>query len=315
MIKIIGKILPLLVVLSAVVLLAVNAGKAGAQSPTQPTTGAVTEPAGTTAQTTAPTAIRSGIVAEILEAKWLDETALSVCICEPALLEREEVRGFGRHANGFELAGLCDEMKMNPVAAFWLLVEEGLYQKTPDDTGVLGTPAFRAPEGSRKTYPNTAEGAGEMLTDLLRLAGEVPDGLELEKKVLGSDAAVDPDQIFERPGECRYAYFVYYGEQTAHILCCYLRGGENISDVEFQLLNLRYAGGPAEVLEEMDAHGERQAAALMAAAELLLTGSSRADQGRIPFDYSLNGHSVHVERFSFSGEGETGRLTNYRIQQ
>ena len=312
MLKIIERLLLGLCVLAVVAVLASSFRSREAAEPTEAT-------AGTTAATTAPelteVPVHSGIVEQILAANWLDETALSTCVYDPELMERKKRRGFGKHAKGFELAGLCDEQRMNPVAAFWLLVEEGLYEKTPDDSGVLPTPAFQPPETEGKIYPNTAEGARELLTDLLQTAGTVSDGLDLEKRVLGSDGKVNPDQVFEVPGECRYAYFVCYGDRTAYFLCCYLRGQENITDAEFQLLSLRYADGPEEELEEIDAHADRQAAALMAAAERLMTGSSRADQGRIPFDYTLEDCTAHLERFTFAGEGETGILANYRIQK
>lgn len=314
MLKIIERLLLALCVLALVVVLASSLRSREEAEPTETTAGTT---AATTATegTTAPTTVHSGIVEQILAANWLDETALSTCVYDPELMERKEVRGFGKHAKGFELAGLCDEQRMNPVAAFWLLVEEGLYEKTPDDSGVLPTPAFPVPETEGKTYPNTAEGARELLTDLLQNAGTVSDGLDLEKRVLGSDGKVNPDQIFEVPGECRYAYFVCYGDRTAYFLCCYLRGGEQITDAEFQLLSLRYADGPEEELVEIDAHADRQTAALMAALEGLMTGSSRADQGRVPFDYTLEDCTAHLERFTFAGDGETGILANYRIQK
>ena len=314
MLKIIERLLLGLCVLAVVAVLASSFRSREAAEPTEATAGTT---AATTAPelTTAPATIHSGIVEQILSANWLDETALSTCVYDPELMERKEVRGFGKHAKGFELAGLCDEQRMNPVAAFWLLVEEGLYEKTPDESGVLPTPAFQPPETEGKTYPNTAEGARELLTDLLQAAGTVSDGLDLEKRVLGSDGKVNPDQMFEVPGECRYAYFVCYGDRTAYFLCCYLRGQENITDAEFQLLSLRYADGPEEELAEIDAHADRQAAALMAALEGLMTGTSRADQGHVPFDYTLGDHTAHLERFTFAGEGETGILANYRIKK
>ena len=312
MLKIIERLLLGLCVLAVVAVLASSFRSREAAEPTETTAG-ITAATMAPELTTAP--IHSGIVEQILAANWLDETALSTCVYDPELMERKAVRGFGKHAKGFELAGLCDEQRMNPVAAFWLLVEEGLYEKTPDESGVLPTPAFQPPETEGKTYPNTAEGARELLTDLLRAAGTVSDGLDLEKRVLGSDGKVNPDQIFEVPGECWYAYFVCYGDRTAYFLCCYLRGGEQITDAEFQLLSLRYADGPEEELAEIDAHADRQTAALMAAAERLMTASSRADQGRIPFDYTLEDCTAHLERFTFAGEGETGILANYRIKK
>lgn len=312
MLKIIERLLLALCVLAVVVVLASSLRSREEAEPTEST-------AGTTVGTTAPelteAPVHSGLVEQILAANWLDETALSTCVYDPELMERKEVQGFGKHAKGFELAGLCDEQRMNPVAAFWLLVEEGLYEKIADESGVLPTPAFGAPETEGKTYPNTAEGARELLTDLLRASGTVSDGLDLEKRVLGSDGEVNPDQIFEVPGECRYAYFVYYGDRTAYFLCCYLRGGEQITDAEFQLLSLRYADGPEEDLDEIDAYADRQSAALMAALEGLMTASSRADQGRVPFDYTLEDCTAHLERFTFTGDGETGILANYRIRK
>ena len=314
MLKIIERLLLGLCVLAVVAVLASSFRSREAAEPTEATAGTT---AATTVPelTTAPATVHSGIVEQILAANWLDETALSTCVYDPELMERKEVRGFGKHAKGFELAGLCDEQRMNPVAAFWLLVEEGLYEKTPDESGVLPTPAFQPPETEGKTYPNTAEGARALLTDLLRASGTVSDGLDLEKRVLGSDGEVNADQIFEVPGECRYAYFVCYGDRTAYFLCCYLRGGEQITDAEFQLLSLRYADGPEEELAEIDAHADRQAAALMAAAERLMTGTSRADQGYVPFDYTQGDYTAHLERFTFAGDGETGILANYRIQK
>ena len=314
MLKIIERLLLALCVLAVAVVLASSLRSREGAEPTETTAGTTvgtTEPV----QTTAPATVHSGIVEQILAANWLDETALSTCVYDPELDDGARVRGFGRRARGFELAGLCDEQRMNPVAAFWLLVEEGLYEKTPDESGVLPTPAFQPPETEGKTYPNTAEGARALLTDLLRSSGEVSDGLDLEKRVLGSDGEVNPDQIFEVSGECRYAYFVYYGDRTAYFLCCYLRGQENITDAEFQLLSLRYAEGPEDRLRDLNDRADRQAAALMAAAERLMTGTSRADQGRIPFDYTLEDCTAHLERFTFAGEGETGILANYRIRR
>ena len=313
MIKFIGKVLMLLVALAAVVTVAASTRNTGDPAPTQTDPGTIETTAAR--QPSAPAEAKGGIVEAILEAKWLDETALSTCVYDPELLERKTVRGLGKHASGFDLANLCDELRMNPVAAFWLLVEEGLYQKTEDASGPLGTPAFAAPGAEQKTYPNTAEGARDLLTDLLKAAGEAEDGLGLEKMALGSDGKVNADQIFERPGVCRYAYFVCYGDRTAHFLCVYFRGGETITDLEFQLLNLRYASGEPEDLRDLDAHGDRQAAALMAAAELLMTGASRADQGSIPFEYTLNEHTANLERFTFTGEAETGSLVNYRLMK
>ena len=49
--------------------------------------------------------------------------------------------------------------------------------------------------------------------------------------------------------------------------------------------------------------------------ELLLTGKSHAALGRIPLGYALEDHTVTIERFAIEGSGDTGTLTNYRIQK
>jgi hypothetical protein len=94
-----------------------------------------------------------------------------------------------------------------------------------------------------------------------------------------------------------------------------LLGEETITDAEFQLLNLRYADGEPESLTRIDQLGDRQAAALMTAAELLLTGDSRAAEGRIPLSYDLGSYIASIERFSIVGSGDMGTLTNYRIRK
>ena len=52
----------------------------------------------------------------------------------------------------------------------------------------------------------------------------------------------------------------------------------------------------------------------MAAAELLLTGRSRAGEGQIPSAYEIGTYQAAVERFRFTGDNEWGTMTNYRIK-
>ena len=153
----------------------------------------------------------------------------------------------------------------------------------------------------------------EFLTELLTLSASIDDGLPVDVRALSEDKAVE--QVYPETDECYYAYYVCYSPEAAHFLCFYLRGGETITDAEFQLLNLRYADGDAEALEHIDQLGDRQAAALMTAAELLLTGESRAAQGRIPLGYGLGEYEASIERFTITGSGDTGTLTNYRIRK
>lgn len=295
----------LLVVFAAGVLLSTPS-----RTPPETTTptSAPTEP---TVPETIPDALPQ--VEEILDRHSLSQTAFPHCVYDDALHRAEELTGAEKASPAHALARLCEERKMNPISAFWLLVEEELYRKSPEGKGKLSVPAVQPPETGKKDYPYTAEGVRAFLTELLTLSSALEDGLPLDIRALGEDKAVE--QVYLEKGECYYAYFVSYSPEAAHFLCFYIRGGETITDAEFQLLNLRYADGDTEALERIDQLGDRQAAALMTAAELLLTGESRAARGRIPLGYGLGEYEASIERFSIVGSGDTGTLTNYRLRK
>lgn len=269
-------------------------------------------------QTTEPenTALRR--VKNALEQRTLDETAYSSWVWNPDLNPQADVQGTAASSQGWALAQLAAERKMNPIAAFWVLVTEGLYDKTEDAADAMTAEPFAVPEQTAKTYAYTGEGARLLVTDLLTLAARMEDGLELEPGLLGPEGAVRLEQMALAQKEgCYYGYFISGGERSTHILCIYLRGdqkGEWITDVEFQLLNLRSAQGSAEALAQLDRRGDTQAAAFIAAAELLMTGQTQAGQGVIPFTRQVTSFTATMERFHFTAEGEAGTLTNYRLR-
>ena len=270
-----------------------------------------TAPEAVPPQTAAP--VSAGRVARALEGRELAATAVSHRVYVPELNAGEETQGTAADSCGAELAELAAERKMNPIAAFWALVSEGLYQKA--EAGALTPGDIQVPEQSAAVYPYTAEGARQLLTDLLNLASRMEDGLALAAALLGTDMTVEAEQVFwSEADNCRYAYFIGGGERSTHILCFYLRGGETITDVELQILNLTSAQGNAQALEALDRRGDAQAAALMAAAELLLTGRSRAGEGQIPSAYEIGTYQAAVERFRFTGDKEWGTMPNYRIK-
>ena len=303
MIEKITKALPLVLAAFAAVMLAFTPHRDAAKPPSP-----VSSPQETAAQEDV-----LPLVKEILDGHALSETALSHCVYDEELYPGEDLTGAGTASPAHALARLCGERKMNPIVAFWSLTKEGLYRKTPDTARKLAVPAVRAPEPPMQVFPYTDEGARKFLTELLTLSGELEDGLPLDVRALGEDKAVE--QVYLEREECYYAYYVCYSPEAAHFLCFYLRGGETITDAEFQLLRLRYADGDQESLERIDQLGDRQIAALMTAAELLLTGESRAAEGRIPLGYTLGDYTVTIERFSIEGSGDTGTLTNYRIRK
>lgn len=258
-------------------------------------------------------------VRKILDGESLAKTARSHWIWKADLNFHEDTTGTALSSTGWALSLLSAERKMNPIAAFWVLNRKGLYSKTEDDLGVLATTSFAVPVQTAKTYGYTDEGARQLLTDLLTLAGGLEDGLQLESGLLGANGAVDPGQVaLDRKAGCYYGYFISGGERSTHILCFYLRSdreGKNITDVEFQLLNLRSAQGSEEALARLDRRGDNQAAALMAAAELLLTGQTQAGQGMVPYTRQVTSYTATIERFHFTAQDETGTLTNYRLRK
>lgn len=207
------------------------------------------------------------------------------------------------------LAGLAAQREMNPIAAFWLLVSEGLYQRDGAEPGLPPVSLADMPVQNAKQYSYTDEGAAQLLTDLLILAGGMESGMA--QAVLGEDGAVDPGQVsWSEPDGCRYAYFADCADGSIRILCFYLREdaqGDWIGDVELQLLHMTGSGDA----DQADA----QTAALAAAVELLMTGTARAGGGETPASYVVGGCEAAAERLFFTADGEQGSLTNYRLKK
>ncbi len=258
-------------------------------------------------------------VRQILEREKLGRTARSHWVWNRGLNSLEGTTGTARSSNGWALALLAAERKMNPIAAFWVLQHEGLYSKTTDDSGVLAASSFSVPSREVSEYAYTDEGARRLVTELLVLAAGLEDNLAMESGMLGANYAVDEGQMsLSRSDGCYYGYFISGGERSTHILCFYLRSGRDgktITDVEFQLLNLRSAKGSEEDLAVLDRRGDTQAAVLIAAAELLMTGQTQAGQGLIPCSRQVTSFDADIERIHFAAEDEVGTLTNYRLRK
>lgn len=313
----------ILVMSACLILLASERSRpAGTGEPVAQTTEGSSETIETTAQTASesmePAQDVRQRVERILDANSLEETNLSHCVFDPQLNAAEDTQGTGEGAGAYALAQLCGQRRMNPISAFWLLVSEGLYEKEPEESTVLTVPAAALKTGAVKCYADSTEGARELMADLLKVSGQIEDGLDLEDRLLGTEGKVEQGQVaYSEREDCYYAYFVCYGDRTAHFLCVYLRddaAGESIVDVEFQLLNLCYLTGGETAVEQIRLRGIRQAGALAAAAELLLTGQSRTQEAAVSTGCMLGGYSAAVERFWFTSGNGGGDLTNYRIR-
>lgn len=336
MLKKIETFLAIILAICAVLLLLANSGRSGRPAAAETTASAVqttapetepqtlpetTAPEETTPATeppagTVPASQARSRVEQLLEGAALEQTAATRLATEPGLHAAEGTSGLASQSHGAALAALLQDRPANPVAAFWELVSGGLYEKKTEDTGTLSLTGFRTPEQAAKRYDYTSEGARQLLTELLALAARMEDGLDLEQSLLGANLSVEGDQVFWSEAEkCRYAYFSCTSERATYILCFYLRGEQQIEDVEFQLLYLRHADGGAEALAALDHKAKKQTASLMAAAELLMTGKTRAGEGEIPFSYEIGGAEARLERFTFTGDPDRGSLTNYRLKK
>ena len=315
----------MLVMWAVLILMATPARRTEAKNP-EPAVSATlppqTQPSDTGATPTEPSEPKNTAyqrVKQILDGQKLNKTACSHWVWSPELNPREDVQGTAAESFGWALAQLAAEREMNPIAAFWELVSAGLYTKREDQSDAMTADKLQIPWQEAKTYPYTGDGAKNLLTDLLALAARMEDGLALEAGLLGPEGTVSPKQVqLAAEEKCYYGYFISGGERSTHILCFYLRSdreGKTITDVEFQLLNLRSAQGSEEALARLDRRGDNQAAALMAAAELLLTGQTQAGQGMVPYTRQVTFYTATIERFHFTAQDETGTLTNYRLRK
>ena len=331
MLKKIGSFMMIMLAICAVLLLTATANRSQTQpettQPTIETTAPETAPPETVPTETPPEtgaapnetqsadAVRVQ-VAQILGWKELVTTKTTRLVSSPDLGADGETAGLAASSHGRALAEELAQRPVNPIAAHWELVYEGLYVKDQDESGKLSVAALQAPDQTAASYEYTAVGARQLMTDILALAAQMDDGLELEMALLGANMTVEPDQVFNsREEECRYAYFSCVSDRATYILCFYLRGGAQIEDVEFQLLTLRHASGTVEALAKLDDQAKKQAAALMAAAELVMTGKTRAGEGEVPFAYQVGGWSAELERFTFDGDPDWGSLINYRLKK
>ena len=324
----IGSFLMIMLAICAVLLLMATANRAPRKTisettePTVQTDATETTLSETTPETeAAPTETQSvdqvrSLVAQILDREEPVATKTTRLVTAANLGADTETAGLSAASHGRALARELEIRAVNPIAAHWELVYEGLYEKHRDESGKLTVSALQMPAQTAKTYEYTDAGAKALLTDLLALAAQMDDSLELEMALLGANMTVEADQVFYSEAEqCRYAYFACTSDRATYILCVYLRGGARIEDVEFQMLTLRHASGTPEALGKLDDHAKRQAAALMTAAELLMTGSSRAGEGDVPFSYDVGGWSATLSRFTFSGDPDWGSLINYRLKK
>ena len=243
----------------------------------------------------------------------------------------------------------CVQYRMNPIAAFFKLVNNGMFFKVGNKRNfhIEKIDAFDedyvfknlAQDVIPQEYLYTAGGCDLLMQDLMNLRGI--NGASL---LLGSlkSSTMNSDFMFyySVPDHCYYTYCVINEGQGMAVLAIYIRSKDShyISDVEMQFLTGSYeidgyagigiASGVRRNIINFDM------ISVISSLEQLMTGTAFLDDGGmelslgsidmdIPFSYALGDYqaSLSVEDYEKNHEvyaapsGEYCRAINYRIKK
>lgn len=252
----------------------------------------------------------------------------------------------------FPFVQMCTRMQANPIAAFQLLAREKLYTHTGGDIRNFVIPLEEYQSDWVQPSLTIPVGAKDyqwdldhetLIRDIMFLASMNCSAVDMEEWITDEIDLGKPYVYYSPEDGCYYAYFIYYGEASAHVLCMYLRTSEakgiHLDDVEFQLLSMSYleAGGAGggSYKSRVEEAGTLQAAALITAIEQLLTGTSAYATAEIqgdtwdcyasiPAEYTLGDYRVTIDQEIYEtyalGVNEDGSgmerctLITYRIK-
>ena len=242
----------------------------------------------------------------------------------------------------------CVQYRMNPIAAFFKLVNNGMFLKVGDKRNfhIEKIDAFDedyvfknlAQDVIPQEYLYTAGGCDLLMQDLMNLRGINGASLLLDSL---KSSTMNSDFMFyySVPDRCYYTYCVINEGQGMAVLAIYIRSNDSryISDVEMQFLTGSYeidgyagisiASGVRKNIINFDM------ISVISSLEQLMTGTAFLDGGielslgsvdmDIPFFYALGDYqaSLSVEDYEKNHEvyaapsGEYCRAINYRIKK
>ena len=284
-------------------------------------------------------------VAETLTNATLTKTNAPISDYDEKLNQHDSISSLKDRSLSFPFAGLCADLKANPISAFYRLdfqevsESQDFVELAAEDTDFLENYASRFKRNHGKRSPRY-DNAELMLEDIFSLSERLDDGFDLDEKFLARMENSAGAVVHDDPADqCYYAYYVYYGDYTAHILCVYLfpdEQREELTSVEFQLLNLQYCAGKplgsAEGLQQIAQRNSAQTASLITAIEYLLCGETifdyetyRQDGFRIPTEYTLRNYQASLTQTQYESTAlgldknggciEQAQLIRYRIEK
>lgn len=296
-------------------------------------------------------------VERLLDNSTLDETAVPVSLCNASGSGSSKRHTLMEEAAGAALVQSCAQRAVNPVAAYRYLVRKGVFTRVTQDEVFLSLTLidgdFSSPLCGRDvsvsvpSYTYSQYGCQMLMRDVILLAARLGEGSVYEGWLTESDEEMlVPEIHYSEADECYYGYFIYYDELCANVLCVYIRSGDgrNITDLEFQLLDLDYyiaelSAGISLVMDAVRVDEDTRIASLIMASELLLTGKTQLDIPdeedledpynwgvTLPMSHSLGEWSVNVSRIYYTSTVDvegwfeeelmvSDSIINYRIRK
>lgn len=334
------------------------------QPVTQPETQAVTEPA--TEKVTEP--VRQEQVQSDPEKseyayfntvdKLLNKSGLSRTAVPVSNGSIDEEGGGKRHPLCRESAGgafvqSCLDRAVNPIAAYRYLVGKDVFIRLTEDPkplelrliddSCMSPLCTETVSFSARTYSYHHSGCQQLMRDVIQLAGFINEGTLYDGWLTESRDSGLPEIHYSEDDGCYYGYYIYYDELGANVMCVYIRSGDgrNITDLEFQLLEMDYyiaeaSAGLSIAMGMVRVADDSRIASIIVAAEKLLTGRTGVDtpddldvyewSTTLPMSYHLGDWSVKVNTIWYTSTVEQGdwwyedlvledKIINYRIRK
>lgn len=276
-------------------------------------------------------------VASTLRKETLDKTTVPLSVYKSGLNSCDNLGSARNHSIAYPFTLWCANTATNPIAAFnavraeWFTSQDmsAVFFWLPlrDDSEMLDPYAWQEyldgiPDVQTKSWEWSETGVEAFLCDVLAVAGKCEDNLDFDDQFLSALRCSEEPVIHfsaEEKGQCYYTYFIYYGDYTSYLISMYFHEDKEnpmqISDVEFQMLNMSYYSADPDFSGAQDTirNGcKGQVASLIMSIEHLLTGSSvfdseiqRLDRDSeeivIPLDYSVGDYQVSIIQKSYEG--------------
>ena len=254
-------------------------------------------------------------VREALAAAELPVTAQSICVTEAAPSDAEYLLSRKEASVSGPFVKVCGELNSNPIAAFFALVDQGLYESDGTlvesvfeyldyytEHDLMCELAERPGPALIKAYRSRCDEA-ELIRDVLTMSGQLEERCGIETLILEQMEELRSAGVRESEDEAvSYVYCICSNDFMADVLCVYVHHDEEeplITDVEFQLLTLYYytyrnGANYNEHSYDPEFSAAAQLFSLIDAVEKNLTGTSVFHQQAVLYYKTMNGGNVDI---------------------